>query len=172
MTTLYVLDVEGARFWNEWNCRRVAVSFTELFNRLESHLGHLFSASHKENLRFVLNDAGCNLLTVYRFGDFLKGFGPGLASAVASMQNALQVRAPPVRWQFSCMNGMFECVDELVGGVGAARVRRRGVVTTGVFVCVGVLPAGVSVPQVVSSSLVDRAPRAAAVQEQLYALCC
>jgi hypothetical protein len=93
LAALYVRDPEGEAFWAHWSRYRVAVSFTELFDGLERRLGMPLSPLLKENLKFVLNDAGCNLLTVYRFGDFLKGFGPGLASAVTRMQLALEVGA-------------------------------------------------------------------------------
>lgn len=68
LPALHISDPEGARVWRDaFGDHRVAVSFKELFPVLETHLGMALSASKRDNMRFVLDDAGCNLLTVFRY---------------------------------------------------------------------------------------------------------
>jgi hypothetical protein len=67
LPALHISDTEGARLWRTaFGDHRVAVSFRELFAVVETHLGMKLTAGQRDNLRFVLDDAGCSLLTVYR----------------------------------------------------------------------------------------------------------
>jgi hypothetical protein len=64
---LYIPDAEGARLWREaFGEQRVAVAFPELFAALEERIAMPLTAAQRDNLRFVLDDAGCKLLTVFR----------------------------------------------------------------------------------------------------------
>ncbi len=92
VSSTHIGDADGRRFWDERiHSRCVAVSLPELFEYLDQHLGRTLDATTRENLALVLDDAGTNLVTAFRFGDFLRGFGPSLELALSRVRDAVEV---------------------------------------------------------------------------------
>jgi hypothetical protein len=82
---------EARRFWiSRYTAKRLAVPLEDFIRDLGEVTGVPLSLSEAESFRSVVDDAGCKLITVHKFNEFVNAFGTTLRSAVQNMERSMQ----------------------------------------------------------------------------------
>lgn len=83
---------DGRRLWTgKFTPKRIAAPLDEFTRELGVHLGVPLSLVQVETLKSVVDDAGCKLVSVFKFNEFLNAFGPTVESAIRTMERSMQV---------------------------------------------------------------------------------
>lgn len=86
---------EARRFWiAKYTAKRVAVPLEDFIRDLGEATGAPLSLSEAESFRSVVDDAGCKIITVHKFNEFVNAFGTTLQSAVRNMERSMQASPP------------------------------------------------------------------------------